>query len=58
MLHLKLFLLLFTSTVILGENKRPTILISILARNKAHTLPYFLGYLEKLNYPKDRLSLW
>ncbi|XP_072176580.1 procollagen galactosyltransferase 2-like [Diadema setosum] len=38
--------------------KKPTILIPILARNKAHSLPYFFGYLETLNYPKDRISLW
>lgn len=38
--------------------KSPTIVISILARNKAHTLPYFLSLLENLNYPKDRISLW
>ncbi|XP_045464720.1 glycosyltransferase 25 family member isoform X1 [Harmonia axyridis] len=58
MLFFKLFLLVFITTHTSAENKRPTILISILARNKAHTLPYFLSYLENLNYPKDRLSLW
>uniref|UniRef100_A0A915KWE6 Uncharacterized protein n=1 Tax=Romanomermis culicivorax TaxID=13658 RepID=A0A915KWE6_ROMCU len=36
----------------------PTILICVLARNKAHTLPYFLGSLEDLDYPKDRISLF
>ncbi|XP_018577272.1 glycosyltransferase 25 family member [Anoplophora glabripennis] len=40
------------------EFKKPTILISILVRNKAHTLPYFLSNLERLNYPKNRISLW
>lgn len=40
------------------EIKKPTVLISILARNKAHTLPYFLSLLERLDYPKDRISLW
>lgn len=44
--------------IVCAEKKNPTILISILARNKAHTLPYFLSTLENLNYPKDRLSLW
>ncbi|XP_078041605.1 glycosyltransferase 25 family member [Augochlora pura] len=37
--------------------KKPTVLISILVRNKAHTLPYFLTFLEQLNYPKDRIHL-
>ncbi|BES98199.1 glycosyltransferase 25 family [Nesidiocoris tenuis] len=40
------------------QKKSETVLISILVRNKAHTLPYFLTYLEKLDYPKDRISLW
>ncbi|KAF6202044.1 hypothetical protein GE061_004441 [Apolygus lucorum] len=35
-----------------------TVLIAILVRNKGHTLPYFLSYLHKLDYPKDRISLW
>lgn len=34
-----------------------TVLISILVRNKEHTLPYFLTYLERLDYPKDRIAL-
>jgi collagen beta-1,O-galactosyltransferase len=38
--------------------KKPNILIGILARNKAHTLPYTLSYLEKLNYPTNRIALW
>ncbi|KAG8038300.1 hypothetical protein G9C98_006627 [Cotesia typhae] len=38
--------------------KKPTILIGILVRNKAHTLPYFLSLLQNLEYPKDRISLW
>ncbi|XP_055379043.1 glycosyltransferase 25 family member [Condylostylus longicornis] len=37
--------------------KLPTVLISTLIRNKGHTLPYFFTYLEKLNYPKDRIAL-
>lgn len=40
------------------EYKRPTVLIAFFARNKAHTLPYFLTLLENQNYPKDRISLW
>jgi collagen beta-1,O-galactosyltransferase len=39
-------------------NKDPTVVITLLVRNKAHTLPYFLTLLERLDYPKDRISLW
>lgn len=39
-------------------NKDPTVVIAILVRNKAHTLPYFLTLLERLDYPKERISLW
>uniref|UniRef100_A0A0C9RI84 AAEL003481_0 protein n=1 Tax=Fopius arisanus TaxID=64838 RepID=A0A0C9RI84_9HYME len=38
--------------------KQPTILVAVLVRNKAHTLPYFLSLFENLNYPKERISLW
>lgn len=40
------------------ERKASTVLIVMLIRNKAHTLPYFFSYLESLDYPKDRISLW
>ncbi|XP_050301712.1 glycosyltransferase 25 family member isoform X2 [Anthonomus grandis grandis] len=40
------------------ELKKPTILVSVLVRNKGHILPYFLSNLERLDYPKDRISLW
>lgn len=36
----------------------PTVLIVTLIRNKAHTLPYFFTYIEDLNYPKDKISIW
>ncbi|XP_059848159.1 procollagen galactosyltransferase 1 isoform X1 [Hypanus sabinus] len=36
----------------------PRVLIAIIARNSAHGLPAFLGRIEGLRYPKDRLSLW
>lgn len=59
MYRLILFLLiLFHDIESNDELKKPTIFISILARNKGHTLPYFLTLLERLNYPKDRISLW
>lgn len=36
----------------------PTVVVAILVRNKAHTLPWFLGRFEQLDYPKDRITLW
>ncbi|XP_023687650.1 procollagen galactosyltransferase 2 [Paramormyrops kingsleyae] len=36
----------------------PTVVIAVIARNAAHSLPYYLGALERLNYPKDRISIW
>jgi hypothetical protein len=41
-----------------NDRLAPSVVIAILARNKAFTLPYFLTSLENLNYPKDRISLW
>ncbi|XP_064163078.1 procollagen galactosyltransferase 2 [Anguilla rostrata] len=43
-----------------GESKMqpPTVVIAIIARNAAHSLPYYLGALERLDYPKDRISIW
>lgn len=38
--------------------KMPTVGISVLVRNKAHTLPYFFTCVYNLDYPKDRLYLW
>lgn len=53
------FILLITFSVACGgDSKKPTVLITILVRNKAHALPYFLTFLEQLTYPKERLYLW
>ena len=41
-----------------ASQKLPTVLIATLVRNKAHTLPYFLSSIERLDYPKERLSIW
>lgn len=38
--------------------KWPTVMIAVLVRNKAHTLPYFLSCLHELDYPKDRMYIW
>ncbi|XP_046391717.1 glycosyltransferase 25 family member-like [Ischnura elegans] len=48
------------SEVVVSPNKLrlPSVVIAILARNKAHTLPFFLTSLENLDYPKNRISLW
>ncbi|XP_031358217.1 glycosyltransferase 25 family member-like, partial [Photinus pyralis] len=55
-----LFLFMFSCYEISlsSELKQPTIVIAILIRNKAHTLPYFLSLIENINYPKSRISLW
>ncbi|XP_047543546.1 glycosyltransferase 25 family member [Vanessa atalanta] len=36
----------------------PRVAISILARNKVNSLPYFLTSLRLLDYPKERIDLW
>ncbi|XP_059892784.1 procollagen galactosyltransferase 1 [Gadus macrocephalus] len=36
----------------------PRVLIALICRNAEHSLPYFLGGIERLNYPKDRLAVW
>lgn len=40
------------------EIKEPTIFVVLLARNKEHTLPYFLTLFERINYPKKRMALY
>lgn len=40
------------------HTKPPTILIVTLFRNKAHTMPLFFTYLNRIEYPKKRISLW
>ncbi|KRZ16371.1 Procollagen galactosyltransferase 1, partial [Trichinella zimbabwensis] len=42
----------------LDELLEPTVLIGVLVRNKAHVLPYFLGTLDALDYPKRRIQLF
>ncbi|KAI9533975.1 hypothetical protein NQZ68_018343 [Dissostichus eleginoides] len=36
----------------------PRVVVALVCRNSAHSLPLFLGALERLNYPKDRIALW
>lgn len=40
------------------EPPPPTVVLAILARNAEHSLPHYLGALERLDYPRDRLALW
>lgn len=54
------FFLSFASLITCDVNptKEPTVLVAILVRNKAHTLPYFLSFLERQDYAKKRVRLW
>ena len=36
----------------------PTVMIATLIRNKQHVLPWFLYYIQNLDYPKNRVILW
>ena len=36
----------------------PNVMVAVLVRNKEHTLPWFLYYLENLDYPKQHMRLW
>ncbi|KAE8611417.1 hypothetical protein XENTR_v10012442 [Xenopus tropicalis] len=38
--------------------QKPSVLIAIIARNAAHTLPYFMDCIDKLDYPKSRIAIW
>ncbi len=40
------------------EDERPLIFLSMVARNQEHTLRNFLGYIERLDYPKERIAVW
>ena len=51
-------LVAFSSAAVDKEQEMPLVMVGILARNTAHTLPNFLGYLENLDYPKSRMVIW
>ncbi|KAK7889683.1 hypothetical protein WMY93_025243 [Mugilogobius chulae] len=38
--------------------QKPKVMIAIVARNAAHSLPHYLGCIERLDYPKDRIAIW
>lgn len=40
------------------EEDHPTVQLTFFVRNKASFLPYFLGLIDRLNYPKQRISLY
>ena len=46
------------NTVASDSPELKTVLIVLLVRNKAHTLPHFLAMLDGLDYPRDKLRLW
>ncbi|CAB1455019.1 unnamed protein product, partial [Pleuronectes platessa] len=37
---------------------KPKVMIAILARNAEHSLPHYLGCIDKLEYPKERIAIW
>ncbi|KAK3567890.1 hypothetical protein QTP86_027309 [Hemibagrus guttatus] len=37
---------------------KPKVMIAVLARNSEHSLPFYLGCIERLDYPKDRIAIW
>ena len=38
--------------------REPSVFLAIIARNAANLLPNWLGYIENLDYPKNRMSVW
>lgn len=36
----------------------PTVVVAFFARNKEYALPWFLGCLDRLDFPKERIALW
>jgi hypothetical protein len=42
----------------LYDEPTSTVFVTLLVRNKEHTLPYFLNLFEQLEYAKDRMILW
>lgn len=41
-----------------NKSEEPRVMVGILARNTAHTLSNFMGYLENLDYPKQKMVIW
>ena len=36
----------------------PTVLLAIIARNAEHLLHNYLGYIDTVDYPKERMAVW
>ena len=58
-----IFVPIFMASTCISSNENdddflPSMVIVILVRNKAHTLPYFLTLLDEQDYDKSRLSLY
>lgn len=41
-----------------AQDEPPHVFMGILVRNQAHTLANFFGYIEKLDYPKNKITVW
>ncbi|XP_072285781.1 inactive glycosyltransferase 25 family member 3 [Pyxicephalus adspersus] len=55
---LLLLIFLLPGSLSAADPSHPSLVIAILARNAAHALPYTLGALERLDYPKESISVW
>ncbi len=40
------------------EDPLPRVMVGVIAMNTARTLPNVFGYLEALDYPKERIIVW
>ncbi|XP_026770270.1 procollagen galactosyltransferase 1 [Pangasianodon hypophthalmus] len=36
----------------------PRVLLALVCRNSAHSLPHVLGAIDRLHYPKERIAVW
>ncbi|XP_057716901.1 procollagen galactosyltransferase 1 [Corythoichthys intestinalis] len=36
----------------------PRVVLTLICRNSEHSLPYVLGAVERLDYPKERIAVW
>ncbi|XP_077413043.1 procollagen galactosyltransferase 1 [Vanacampus margaritifer] len=36
----------------------PRVVLALICRNSEHSLPYVLGAVERLDYPKERIAVW
>lgn len=46
-----------SSSRIVEEQQQPLVFLAVIARNVAHLFPNYMGYLERMNYPKKRISV-